>query len=270
MARLIPVVDPADPRLADYAGLRDVELRRRVEVARGLFLAEGATVLRRAVAAGYPVRSFLLAERFVEPLGEVLDAAPDAPCFVGRPEVVEAVTGYQVHRGVLASMQRRPLAPVAELLAAARRVAVFEDIVDVTNLGAAFRSAAALDVDAVLVTPRCADPLYRRSVKVSMGAVFQVPWTRIPWPDGVQVLREHGFVTAALALSDTSLTLDELAARGDLRLALVFGTEGDGLRRSTLARVDHIVRIPMSGGVDSLNVAAAAAVAFYATRPAPS
>uniref|UniRef100_A0AAU7GYA2 TrmH family tRNA/rRNA methyltransferase n=1 Tax=Streptomyces phage Kamino TaxID=3158857 RepID=A0AAU7GYA2_9CAUD len=147
------------------------------------------------------------------------------------------------------------------------RIAVFEDVVDHTNLGAGFRSAAALGVDAVLVTPRCADPLYRRSIRVSMGTVFQVPWTRVPWPEGIHLLREQGFVTAALALTEDSITLDELASLDYPNLALIFGTEGHGLQPSTLTAVDHVVRIPMGGGVDSLNIAAAAAVSFYATRP---
>jgi tRNA G18 (ribose-2'-O)-methylase SpoU len=170
-------------------------------------------------------------------------------------------------------MHRPPLAPVADVLAGARdgagarRVAVLEDVVDHTNVGAAFRSAAALGVDAVLVTPRCADPLYRRSVRVSMGTVFQVPWTRIdPWPDGIDELRAHGFVTASLALADDALTLDELVADPPERLALVLGAEGHGLKPATVAASDLVVRIPMAGGVDSLNVAAAAAVAFWATR----
>jgi tRNA G18 (ribose-2'-O)-methylase SpoU len=193
--------------------------------------------------------------------------------YVAEPAVLEAITGFHVHRGALASMHRPPLPTVADVLAGARggqgarRVAVLEDVVDHTNVGAAFRSAAAIGVDAVLVTPRCADPLYRRSVRVSMGTVFQVPWTRIdPWPSGIETLRAAGFVTAALALSDDSISLDVLETDAPERLALVLGAEGDGLKPATIAAADLTVRIPMAGGVDSLNVAAAAAVAFWATR----
>ncbi|GJF27535.1 rRNA methyltransferase [Kitasatospora sp. NE20-6] len=266
------VTDPADPRLADYTGLTDVELRRRREPAEGLFIAEGEKVIRRAVDAGYRMRSMLLTPKWLDVMGDVI-AAADAPVHVVEPALAEEVTGYHVHRGALASMQRRPLPGAADLLrgSTVRRVAVFEDIVDHANIGAAFRNAAALGVDAVLLTPRCADPFYRRAVKVSMGAVFQVPWTRLEsWPADIATIRGAGFTVAALCLSDRAITLDALAAREDERLALVFGTEGDGLAARTLAAADEHVRIPMDGGVDSLNVAAASAVAFYATRPRPA
>jgi tRNA G18 (ribose-2'-O)-methylase SpoU len=194
--------------------------------------------------------------------------ADGIPVLVGEPEVLEALTGFHLHRGALAAMGRPVLPTVGDVVATARRVLVLEDVVDHTNVGAAFRSAAALGVDAVLVTPRCADPLYRRSIRVSMGTVFQVPWTRIePWPGGVDALRERGFVVAALALTDDAVSLDDLAAAAPERLALVLGTEGDGLGPRTLAAADLAVRIPMAGGVDSLNVAAAAAVAMWALRP---
>ncbi|MFC9751495.1 TrmH family RNA methyltransferase [Streptomyces sp. NPDC056921] len=275
MADLITVDDPDDPRLRDYTGLTDVELRRRREPAEGLFIAEGEKVIRRARHAGYEMRSMLLSAKWVDLMRDVIDEVP-APVYAVSPELAERVTGYHVHRGALASMQRRPLPTADELLATTfdaavtgpRRIAVFEDIVDHANLGAAFRNAAALGIDAVLLTPRCADPFYRRSVKVSMGGVFQVPWTRLEsWPKDVGVLRSAGFTLAALCLSERAITLDELAARKDERLALVFGTEGAGLAPGTLAAVDEHVRIPMDAGVDSLNVAAASAVAFYATRP---
>ncbi|MEW1718850.1 RNA methyltransferase [Streptomyces sp. NPDC093109] len=279
MAELITVDDPEDPRLRDYTGLTDVELRRRREPAEGLFIAEGEKVIRRAEQAGYAMRSMLLSAKWVGPLRDVIDAA-SAPVFVVDPELAERVTGYHVHRGALASMAREPLPAVAEVLRPARRarrarrVAVFEDIVDHANLGAAFRNAAALGVDAVLLSPRCADPFYRRSVKVSMGAVFQVPWTRFAsWPEDIGILRSEGFTVAALCLSDRAITLDELAgraARDEGKLALVFGTEGAGLTPGVLAAADEHVRIPMDAGVDSLNVAAASAVAFYATRPRPA
>ena len=271
-----PVTDRDDPRLTDYVGLTDVALRTRVEPAGGLYIAESSTVLGRALRAGHRPRSVLLAPRWLPDLEAMLADVPgdDAvPVYVAEEPVLEAITGFHVHRGALASMHRPVLPTVADVLASARggagarRVAVLEDLVDHTNVGAAFRSAAALGVDAVLVTPRCADPLYRRSVRVSMGTVFQVPWTRIdPWPGGVATLREAGFVTASLALSDDSVSLDELVADPPHRLALVLGAEGDGLKPATVAASDLTVRIPMAGGVDSLNVAAAAAVAFWATR----
>ncbi|GAA3369280.1 RNA methyltransferase [Streptomyces sannanensis] len=296
MADLITIDDPDDPRLHDYTGLTDVELRRRREPAEGLFIAEGEKVIRRARQAGYEMRSMLLSAKWVDVMRDVIDEAP-APVYAVSPELAERVTGYHVHRGALASMQRKPLPPAGELLTTARRVvvmesvndhtdigamlplglqgeravrrvAVFEDIVDHANMGAAFRNAAALGIDVVLLTPRCADPLYRRSVKVSMGAVFQVPWTRLEsWPKDAELLRSAGFTVAALCLSDRAITLDELAARKYEKLALVFGTEGDGLTPEALAAADEHVRIPMDAGVDSLNVAAASAVAFYATRP---
>jgi tRNA G18 (ribose-2'-O)-methylase SpoU len=268
MAELIPVDDPDDPRLADYTSLTDVELRRRREPEEGLFIAEGEKVIRRAAAAGYGMRSMMLSAKWVGVMRDVIEAAT-APVYAVTPALAEQVTGYHVHRGALASMARRPLPePAALLTPGTRRVAVFEDMVDHANLGAAFRNAAALGVEAVLLTPRCADPLYRRAVKVSMGAVFHVPWTRLTdWPGGLGVLRGQGFVTAALCLAEPSITLDELAARRHERLALLLGTEGEGLTEAALRAADVRVTIPMAAEVDSLNVAAASAVAFYATRP---
>ena len=267
-----------DELLADYTRLTDVALRVKHEPATGLYIAESSTVIRRAIAAGHRPRSFLMAPRWLTDLRDLLDAVGagpdgDVPVFVGEPEVLEAVTGFHLHRGALAAMHRPALLPVAEVLAAARggagarRVAVLEDIVDHTNVGATFRSAAALGVDAVLVSPRCADPLYRRSVRVSMGTVFQVPWTRLEsWPGGLADLQAAGLTVAALALADDAVTLDDLVAAPPQRLALVLGTEGDGLSRGAVAAADVVVRIPMAGGVDSLNVAAASAVAFWALR----
>lgn len=272
------VTSADDDRLADYTHLTDVALRTRREPAEGLYMAESSTVIRRAVAAGHRPRSFLMAERWLDDLADVLDevgAGPtgDVPVYVAEPDVLEAITGFHLHRGALAAMHRPVLPDVHTLLASARggvgarRVAVLEDVVDHTNVGAVFRSAAGLGVDAVLVSPRCADPLYRRSVRVSMGTVFQVPWTRLTrWPGGLDELRADGFVVAALALADDAVSLDELAAQAPPRLALVLGTEGDGLSRGAVAAADVVVRIPMAGGVDSLNVAAASAVAFWATR----
>lgn len=264
---LVRIDDPADPRLVDYTGLTDVALRSRREPAEGLYMAESAEVIGRALDAGHRARSVLLEDRWLEPLGGLLDRMGDVPVYSATPDVVRAITGFRMHRGALAAMERPVLPSVDDLLAgpSVRRVVVLEDIVDHTNVGAIIRSVAALAADAVLVTPRCADPLYRRSVRVSMGTVFQVPWTRIdPWPAGIELLRERGFTVAALALTPDAVSLDDF--RAPERLALVLGTEGEGIAPRTLSAVDVHVRIPMAGGVDSLNVAAAAAVAMWALR----
>jgi len=264
------ITDPSDERVRDYVSLTDVALRRRTEPERGLYIAESEKVIRRALAAGHRPRSYLMAERWLTDLADLVsDAEQDGiPVFVADHDVIEAFTGFHLHRGALASMQRPEMRSVQEVVAVARRVLVIEDVVDHTNVGAVFRSAAGLGVDAVLVTPRCADPLYRRAIRVSMGTVFQVPWTRIdPWPAGMDLLRENGFRVAALALSEDAVSLDALAADPPERLALVLGTEGDGLSRRTVEGADVVVTIPMAGGVDSLNVAAAGAVACWALRP---
>jgi tRNA G18 (ribose-2'-O)-methylase SpoU len=266
-----PIVldDPADPRLGDYVGLTDVALRSRLEPEVGLYLAEGEKVIRRALGAGHRPRSLLLSERWLEPMADLVARfqAAGADVFTGGPAVIEAITGFHVHRGAIASMHRPVLSTVEDLIAGARRIVVLEDIVDHTNVGAIIRSCAALGADAVLVTPHCADPLYRRSVRVSMGTVFQVPWTRIdPWPGGMDLLRRTGFTVAALALTAGAIGLDELVAGAPERIALVLGAEGDGLAATTVERADLAVTIPMAGGVDSLNVAAAAAVAIWALR----
>ena len=342
--------DASDPRLADYRGLTDVALRRVLEPAGGLYMAESAKVLERALNAGHEPRSVLTAEKWLPVVARLLADRPDVPVYLVPDDVAEAVTGYTVHRGMLAAMHRPVDRPVAEVLRGARlvlvledivdhtnvecskppqasdrssdtsgpgqrevaiskvddtfelnvgvadgqerrrntvpgeslgdrdarsasitkrrsRIAIFENIVDHTNLGAAFRSAAAIGVDAVLVTPSCADPLYRRSIRVSMGTVFQVPWARIEsWPADIDLIKEHGYVVAGMTLGDGAITLDELVAEDHPHLALVFGTEGHGLTRQADRQLDRRVTIPMMHGVDSLNVAASAAVAFYATR----
>lgn len=265
MARLIEVEDPTDPRLADFRDLRDVQLRQSLEAENGLFLAEGEKVVRRAVTAGYGVRSFLMAPRWVTSLEDVLETT-DAPCFVMPEPVVEQLTGFHVHRGALASLTRQTLPSVDEVLSGVRRVAVLEDLVDHANVGSIFRNAAALGVDAILVTDRSADPLYRRAIKTSMGNVFQVPWTRVRGiEDALTALRTHGIVPVAMTLADDSVSLAELVAMDLPRIAFVFGTEGAGVHPKTAQQVDYRVRIPMAAGIDSLNVSAAAAVAFYAT-----
>jgi tRNA G18 (ribose-2'-O)-methylase SpoU len=264
VADLVEIDDPDDPRLADYRDLRDVELRKHLEAEHGLFLAEGEKVVRRAVESGFPARSFLMAPRWLAGLSDVLGSS-DAPCYVMSEGLAEQVTGFHVHRGALASLQRVPLPPVADVLAGARTVVVLEDIVDHTNVGAIFRSAAALGVDAVLLAPRCADPLYRRSVKVAMGAVFTVPWTRLDsWYDALPAVSAAGFTTVALTLADDATDIVQAVAGLD-RVALVLGTEGHGLSPRWEQTADRRAVIPMAEGIDSLNVAAATAVACYVT-----
>lgn len=264
VAELITVDDPGDPRLHDYTDLTDVELRRRREPAEGLFIAEGEKVVRRAVGAGYEMRSMLLTPKWAEVMRDVVEGLP-VPVYVVDPALAERVTGYHVHRGALASMRRKPLPAASDLLGTARRVAVMEAVNDHTNIGAIFRSAAALGMDAVLLSPDCADPLYRRSVKVSMGSVFSVPYARLdPWPKSLETVREAGFSLLALTPHETARPLDEVAPHRMERAALMLGAEGDGLSKRALAAADAWVRIPMAHGVDSLNVGAAAAVAFYA------
>jgi tRNA G18 (ribose-2'-O)-methylase SpoU len=276
----IEITDPADERVRDYFALTDVALRTKVEPERGLYLAESEKVIRRALAAGHRPRSFLMAQRWLTDLADLVEQAESGgvPVYVAAAGVIESMTGFHLHRGALASMHRPSLVAPELLLqkallhsaleGKASRVVILEDIVDHTNVGAVFRSAAALGVDAVLITPRCADPLYRRAVRVSMGTVFQVPWTRIDvWPGGLQVLRDNGFTVAAFALTDEATSLDDLAADQPQRLAVIFGTEGDGLSRRAVEGADLVVKIPMAGGVDSLNMAAASAVAMWALRP---
>lgn len=268
---MIRIDDPSDTRLADYRDLTDVRLRRMLEPAGGLYMAESAKVLARALEAGHAPRSVLVQDKWLEDALMLLGERDDVPVYVVPADVAEGVTGYAVHRGLLAAMHRPELPEVADLLAertqGRSRIAVFENVVDHANLGAGFRSAAAFGVDAVLVTPECADPLYRRSVRVSMGTVFQVPWTRIdPWPRGIETLHEHGYIVAGMTLGEGAITLDELVAEEYGNVALVFGTEGHGLIPATDRRLDRRVTIPMMGGVDSLNVAASSAVAFYAMR----
>jgi tRNA G18 (ribose-2'-O)-methylase SpoU len=268
---VVPIADPADPALRDYRDLTDVVLRRLAEPEGGLYLAESTRVIERALAAGHLPRSALVLPKWIDEVGALL-APYDVPIYVGEPTVLESITGFLMHRGAIASMHRPPLRPVAELLADARRVVVLEDIVDHTNVGAIFRAVAGLGADAVLVTPRCADPFYRRSVRVSMGAVLQIPWTRLDeWPAGGDQLRAAGFTVAALALRDDAIDLADFAAGRSAhgvpdRVALLLGTEGDGLSRNALDAADAVVTIPMQRGVDSLNVAAAASVALWSLR----
>ena len=276
-----------DERVAAYVNLTEIQLRNRLEPSKGLFIAESPKVIDRALAAGREPISLLVEESWIDGMSGMFDViekrwGDGIPVYVASPEQLKRLTGYRLHRGALAAMKRWSLPSVEEACRGARRVAVMENIVDHTNVGALMRSAAALDVDAVLVTPSCGDPLYRRAARVSMGTVFQVPWTRIGgddkhyWPfTGMRELHGLGFTTVAMALEDDSISLAELVRRLNNtetesdhidKLALIFGTEGDGLSHHTISRADLTVKIPMSHGVDSLNVAASSAVAFYATR----
>jgi tRNA G18 (ribose-2'-O)-methylase SpoU len=257
-----PIADPDDPRIADYRALTDLALRVRWEPPHGLFIAEGELVLRRALKAGYAPRSFLVDEKRVSQLAYL--AGEDAPVYAAPPDVLDRVTGFHVHRGVLASFHRRPLPAAVDVLAAARRVAILEEVNNHTNLGAIFRGAAALGIDGVLLSPTCADPLYRRSVRVSMGEVFAVPYaTLAPWPGALDAVRDAGFTLLALTPAVGAYPIQRLAEAARERPALLLGAEGAGLTEAAMAACDERVAIPMRRGVDSLNVAAAAAVAFW-------
>ena len=261
----IEVTDADDPRLGDYVRLRDASLRRSLEAQRGLFIAEGDKVIRRAVEGGHTPRSFLLAARWLDSLADVLAAHPDAPVYVVTEEVAEAVTGFHVHRGALAALHRAEPQAMASLLGSSRLV-LAEDIVDHTNVGAIIRNAAGLGWDGVLLSPRAADPLYRRAVKVSMGTVFSLPWARVDeWSSAIPTLQDAGFTVVALALTPDAVALDAFVAAGlPEKLVIAVGTEGAGLSARWLAQADAVVSIPMRHGVDSLNVAAATAVACWA------
>ena len=267
---ILPLSDVDD--LPEYSRLTDVKLRRKLEPERGLYLAESLNVIRRAIEAGHEPISFLTAPRWLPDLEEILAAVGAGehgpiPVYVAEEEQLERLTGFHLHRSPLAAMHRPALPSLAAVLDGARRVAVLEGIVDHTNVGALFRSAAALGIDAVLITPDCADPLYRRSVRVSMGTVFQVPWTRIdPWPGGIELLQDEEYVVAGMTLGEGAITLDELVVEHHEKLVIILGSEGYGITPRVDRRLDRRVTIPMMHGVDSLNVAAAAAVAFYATR----
>jgi tRNA G18 (ribose-2'-O)-methylase SpoU len=261
------VVEADDPRLADYVRLRETSLRRHLESQHGLFIAEGEKVIRRAVDAGYRPRSFLLAERWLRGLADVLDRWPEVPVYVVTEALAERVTGFHVHRGALASLHREVRHTVGQLLAASDRLVVIEDVVDHTNVGAVLRNAAALGWDGALLAPRAADPLYRRAVKVSMGAVFSLPWARLTdWSAAPGLLRTAGFTTVALTVADDAVDLSEVAVRQQTppgKIAILLGTEGAGLSQRWTDGADLRAMIPMQAGIDSLNVAAASAIACY-------
>ncbi len=270
MAKVIEICDFSAPELDVYARLTENQLVNRADPENGLFIAESPNVIHRALDGGYVPVSLLMERRHIQGQArEVVERCGDVPIYTAPLPVLTELTGFPLTRGVLCAMRRRPLPAPEEICAGAKRIAVLENIMNPTNLGAVFRSAAALGMDAVLLTPACCDPLYRRSVRVSMGTVFQVPWSYLgesveDWPEkGMERLRALGFRTAAMALRDDSVSVDDGALMAEEKLAIVLGTEGDGLSDGTIAACDYTVRIPMSHGVDSLNVAAASAVAFW-------
>lgn len=274
MPNIIEITDLSAPELDIYARLTQAQLRSRLEPEKGIFIAESPKVIARALDAGYTPLSLLMERRqIIGPAAEILTRCGDAPVYTADRGTLASLTGFELTRGVLCAFRRPLPRSVEEVCRNARRVAVLEGIVDSTNVGAIFRSAAALNMDAVLITPSCCDPLCRRAVRVSMGTVFQVPWTRIGsearvWPhDGLSALHDAGFSCAAMALTDDSVSLDDPVLRKIDRLAIFMGTEGAGLGAKTIAGCDHAVRIPMAHGVDSLNVAAASAVAFWQLCP---
>ena len=270
MPNTIEITDFHAPELDPYARLTQNQLRNRLEPEKGIFIAESPKVIDRALDAGYKPVSLLMERRQITgPAAGILSRCGDAPVYTADREMLAELTGFELTRGVLCAFRRPAPRPVEELCKNARRVAVLEGIVDSTNVGAIFRSAAALNMDAVLINPSCCDPLCRRAVRVSMGTVFQVPWgqlgeTPADWPEkGMDILHSLGFKTAAMALSDRSVSIDDEQLAKEPKLAIVLGTEGDGLAAGTIASCDYTVKIPMSHGVDSLNVAAASAVAFW-------
>lgn len=276
---IIRVETLEDERLAAYVSLTEVQLRNRLEPEKGIFIAESEKVIIRALDAGYEPLSLLIPEHRLQRSAALIErietdsaGQEDTPIFVAPSDEIEKLTGFELTRGVLCAMKRKPLLKLEELAASARRIAVLEDITNHTNVGAVFRNAAALGFDAVFITPGCCDPLYRRAIRVSMGTVFQVPWTRFDgtveqWHDsGVAQLKELGFTTVALALHDESVFLDDPCLQAPQKLAVLLGTEGEGLSQRTIEAADHVAKIPMREGVDSLNVAAASAVAFWELR----
>ncbi|MGN0265895.1 MAG: TrmH family RNA methyltransferase [Oliverpabstia sp.] len=270
MGNIIEITDFMSPELDVYARLTENQLLNRHEPEKGLFIAESPNVVERALNAGYTPVSLLLEHKHITgQAAHIIDRCGDIPVYTADFDVLTQLTGFQLTRGVLCAMRRKPLPDVREVCAGARRIAILENVMNPTNVGAIFRSAAALNMDAVLLTPACSNPLYRRSTRVSMGTVFQIPWTYIGneellWPEqGISLLKSMGFKTAAMALSEQAVNIDNPQLMAEEKLAVILGTEGDGLASSTIADCDYTVCIPMAHGVDSLNVAAASAVAFW-------
>jgi tRNA G18 (ribose-2'-O)-methylase SpoU len=273
MPNIIEISDFSAPELDVYARLTEAQLLNRFEPAKGMFIAESPKVIERALNAGCQPVSLLMERKDIDGAAcQIIERCGDIPVYTADRDVLAQLTGFQLTRGVLCAMRRPPLGSVEQILAQAKRIAVLESVQNPTNVGAIFRSAAALGMDAVLLTPGCSDPLYRRSARVSMGTVFQIPWTFIgdtiaDWPEaGMQRLRSLGFKTAAMALSDDSVSIDDPRLAAEEKLAIILGSEGDGLTDTTIADCDYTVKIPMYHDVDSLNVAAASAVAFWELR----
>ena len=273
MSQIIEIADFSDPRLDVYARLTEAQLLNRFEPAKGMFIAESPKVIDRALNAGCQPVSLLMERKDIDGSAkEIVERSGDIPVFTADRDVLCQLTGYQLTRGVLCAMLRPKLPSVEDAVAGARRIVILENVQNPTNVGAIFRSAAALGMDAILLTPGCSNPLYRRSARVSMGTVFQIPWTFIgeetaDWPEkGMETLRTLGFKTAAMALSDNSVSIDDPRLAQEEKLAIILGSEGDGLTDTTIADCDYTVKIPMYHGVDSLNVAAASAVAFWELR----
>ena len=269
MPNIIEITDFAAPELDVYARLREVQLLNRQDPEQGIFIAESPRVIERALDAGCVPISFLVEKKHLEQEARTLmERCPESPFYTAEFDVLTQITGYKLTRGMLCAMRRPKPLSVEEVCAGTHRIAILENVVNPTNVGAIFRSAAALNMDAVLLTPDCSDPLYRRSIRVSMGTVFQIPWTYFPedasWPeDGMKLLKESGFKTVSMALRNDSVEIDDPVLHAEERLAVILGTEGEGLASTTIADSDYTVKIPMSHGVDSLNVAAASAVAFW-------
>lgn len=269
MPNIIEITDFAAPELDVYARLREVQLLNRQDPEQGIFIAESPRVIERALDAGCVPLSFLVEKKHLEQEARTLmERCPESPFYTAEFDVLTQITGYKLTRGMLCAMRRPKPLSVEEVCAGTHRIAILENVVNPTNVGAIFRSAAALNMDAVLLTPDCSDPLYRRSIRVSMGTVFQIPWTYFPedasWPEeGMKLLKESGFKTVSMALRNDSVEIDDPVLHAEERLAVILGTEGEGLASTTIADSDYTVKIPMSHGVDSLNVAAASAVAFW-------
>ena len=270
MPTILPIHDLSVPELDPYLRLTEAQLRSRQTPEKGIFIAESLKVIGHALDAGCEPVSMLMEEKHITgQAADIIARCDDIPVYTGPSEMLAQLTGYQLTRGILCAMRRPPMADIHDILDHSRRIAVLEGVVDPTNVGAIFRSAAALNMDAVLIDPTCCDPLHRRAVRVSMGTVFQVPWARIgqkaaDWPQqGIALLHDHGFRTASMALNDAAISIDDPELAAQPKLAIILGTEGDGLSASTIAACDYCVMIPMSHGVDSLNVAAASAVAFW-------
>ncbi|MEF9873975.1 MULTISPECIES: RNA methyltransferase [Actinomycetes] len=268
--RILPVADLADSRLDEYLRLSEANLRMRTDVENGLYIAESTKVVQRAINAGHVPRSFLLAEKHLDQLTEEFNRFPDAPIFIGDDRQLQDLVGFHLHRGAMAAMNRPEPLDLDEVLEASSRVAILEDIADHTNLGAIIRSASGLGVDAVLLTPKCVDPWYRRSARVSMGTVFDLPWVRmLSWPEDIQTLKRHGYEMLAMELTEDAIPLNEVEIKSGQKVAMILGNEGRGVTDEALAAVDRTVIIPMYREVDSLNVGAASAIAFWHLCSAP-